>query len=193
MVNVKAIIAPVSSSPSNPRNPESTMNLTDQVRAEPAVRYRSKRLPLDEEEAIIRQAMAILARRMKRPSSSALTSPDDARAYLHLRLENLEHEVFGVVWLDNRHRALAVEELFHGTVDGASVHPREVVKQALRRNAAAAIFYHNHPSGIAEPSQSDLRITQRCKDALALVEVRVIDHLIIGNQETTSFAERNIL
>ncbi len=168
------------------------MNLTDQVRAEPAGRYRAKRLPLDEEETILRQAMAILARRMKKPAA-ALTSPDATRDYLKLRLADLEHEVFGLIWLDNRHRVLAVEELFHGTLDGASVHPREVVKQALRHNAAAVIAYHNHPSGSVDPSPADVRITQRVKDALALIEVRVIDHLIIGDGDPASFLERGLL
>ena len=171
---------------------ETTMNLTDQVRAEPAARYRLKRVPLDEEETILRQAMAILAKRLKKPAA-ALTSPDETRAYLKLRLAGLEHEVFGLIWLDNRHRVLIVEELFHGTLDGASVHPREVVKRALRHNAAAVICYHNHPSGNADPSQADVRITQRVKDALALIEVRVIDLLIIGDGEPSSFLERGLL
>ena len=97
-----------------------------------------------------------------------------------------------MIWLDNRHRVLAFEELFRGTIDGASVHPREVVRAAIRHNAAACIFAHNHPSGVAEPSQSDLRITQRLKDALTLVEVRPPDHVIVG-ETACSFAERGLL
>jgi DNA repair protein RadC len=98
-----------------------------------------------------------------------------------------------VLFLDNRHRVIAVEDMFRGTIDGASVHPREVVKAALTHNAAAVILAHNHPSGIAEPSQSDELITRRLKDALSLVEIRVLDHLVIGAGTTESFAERGLL
>jgi DNA repair protein RadC len=122
-----------------------------------------------------------------------LTSPDAARDYLKSRLAGYPHEVFACLFLDNRHRLIEYEELFRGTIDGASVHPREVVRRALRANAAAVIFAHNHPSGVAEPSQSDLRITQRLKDALSLVEVRVLDHVIIGDGEGTSLAERGLI
>jgi DNA repair protein RadC len=122
-----------------------------------------------------------------------LTSPDAARDYLKARLTGYPHEVFACLFLDNRHRLIEYEELFRGTIDGASVHPREVVRRALRANAAAVIFAHNHPSGVAEPSQSDLRITQRLKDALSLVEVRVLDHVIIGDGQGTSLAERGLI
>lgn len=122
-----------------------------------------------------------------------LTSPDAARDYLKSRLAGYPHEVFACLFLDNRHRLIEYEELFRGTIDGASVHPREVVRRALRANAAAVIFAHNHPSGVAEPSQSDLRITQRLKDALSLVDVRVLDHLIIGDGQGTSLAERGLV
>ncbi|NEV60410.1 hypothetical protein G3446_00625 [Thiorhodococcus minor] len=109
-----------------------------------------------------------------------------------LRLGTLEHEVFGVVWLDHKHRVLAIEELFRGTLDGAAVHPREVVKRALKVNAGACLIWHNHPSGISEPSPSDRLLTQRLKDALSLVEVRVLDHIIVG-ETCTSLAEEGIL
>jgi DNA repair protein RadC len=122
-----------------------------------------------------------------------LTSPEAARDYLKSRLGGYPHEVFACLFLDNRHRLIEYEELFRGTIDGASVHPREVVRRALRANTAAVIFAHNHPSGVAEPSQSDLRITQRLKDALALVEVRVLDHVIIGEGAGTSLAERGLI
>jgi len=112
---------------------------------------------------------------------------------VRLHLAKREREVFAVMFLDNRHRLLAYEELFFGTIDGASVHPREVVKAALAHNAAAVILSHNHPSGVAEPSQADQRITQRLKDALGLVDVRVLDHLIVGEGEPVSFAERGLL
>ena len=97
------------------------------------------------------------------------------------------------MFLDNRHRLIAYEELFHGTIDGASVHPREVVKSALRYNAAAVILAHNHPSGVAEPSQADQRITKRLQDALTLVDIRVLDHFVVGDGEPVSFAERGLI
>ena len=121
-----------------------------------------------------------------------LTSPGDTKRYLEAALGHLEHERFCAVWLDNRHRVLRFDELSKGTIDGASVYPREVVKAALSVNAAAAIFAHNHPSGIGEPSQADERITQRLKSALALVDIRVLDHFVIG-KTTVSFAERGLL
>jgi DNA repair protein RadC len=122
-----------------------------------------------------------------------LTSPDRTRQYLKSRLRAYPHEVFACLFLDNRHRVIQYKEIFRGTIDGASVHPREVVREALHWNAAAVILAHNHPSGVAEPSQADLRITQRLKDALDLVEVRVLDHIIIGEGEGTSLAERGLL
>lgn len=128
---------------------------------------------------------------MKR--DSLLISPDSTRKYLKARLRAYTHEVFACIFLDNRHRVIEFEELFKGTIDGASIHPREVVKRALFHNAAAVIFAHNHPSGVAEPSQSDLAITRRLNDALALVDIRVLDHFIVGDQEVLSFAERGIL
>ena len=122
-----------------------------------------------------------------------LTSPEATRDYLKLKLYRLPYEVFACLFLDNRHRVIRYEELFRGTIDGASVHPREVVRKVMETNAAAVIFAHNLPSGVAEPSQADLRITQRLKDALALVEVRVLDHLIVGEGQGTSLAERGLL
>jgi DNA repair protein RadC len=141
-------------------------------------------------EEIIEAAMEEMRRRFAR--GMTISSPEATKDFLQLKLAHLEHEVFAVLWLDNRHRVLGFEELFRGTIDGASVHPREVVKSAMRHNAAAAIFAHNHPSGITEPSQADQRITQRLKDALALVEVRVLDHVIVA-ENTCSFAERGLL
>lgn len=122
-----------------------------------------------------------------------LTSPEATRDYLKLRLHRSPHEVFACLFLDNRHRVISYDELFHGTIDGASVHPRVVVQRVLATNAAAVIFAHNHPSGVAEPSQADLRITQRLKEALSLIDVRVLDHVIIGDGEGTSLAERGLL
>lgn len=123
----------------------------------------------------------------------ALSNPRDTRNYLTARLRGYTHEVFACLFLDTRHRVISFDELFHGTLDGASVHPREVVKRALEHNAAAVILAHNHPSGIAEPSPADESLTKRLKNALALVDIRVLDHLIIGDGQTVSFAERGLL
>jgi len=123
----------------------------------------------------------------------ALSCPDDTRRYLTAQLRDRPHEVFACLYLDNRHRVIAFEELFRGTIDGASVHPREIVKQALAHNAAALILAHNHPSGIAEPSHADQHLTLRLRDALALIDVRIIDHLVIGDGDAVSFAERGLL
>ncbi len=132
-----------------------------------------------------------LESRLKR--ESALSKPNDTRDYLKARLRAYPHEVFACLFLDNRHRVLCFEELFTGTIDGASVYPREVVKRALFHNAAAVILAHNHPSGVAEPSRADQSITRRLKDALALVDIRVLDHFIVGDGETVSFAERGLI
>jgi DNA repair protein RadC len=123
----------------------------------------------------------------------ALEAPKVTQAFLIAQLRDRPYEVFCVLHLDNRHRLIAFEELFRGTIDGASVHPREVVKQALARNAAAVILAHNHPSGVAEPSQADELITYRLRDALGLVDIRVLDHLIVGDNRCVSFAERGLL
>ncbi|HEY6642880.1 MAG TPA: DNA repair protein RadC [Povalibacter sp.] len=146
--------------------------------------------PVDD-EAVIAAALRILAERLVR--ATALTNPRVTREYLMMRFANLEHEVFACIYLDNRSRVIACEDLFRGTIDGSSVHPREVVKQALIHNAAAVILAHNHPSGIAEPSQADELITRRLKQALALVDIRVLDHLIVGGAIATSLAERGLL
>ena len=126
----------------------------------------------------------------QRPS---LGNPRDSGDYLRARLRDLPYEVFGCLYLDNRHRVLAFEELFRGTVDGASVHPREVVRACLKHNACAVIFAHNHPSGVAEPSAADRAITHELRDALQLVGVRVLDHLVIGHGEPVSMASRGLL
>jgi DNA repair protein RadC len=123
----------------------------------------------------------------------ALTSPRDSAAFLKAQLAHKPYEVFACLFLDNRHRVLAFEELFRGTLDGASVHPREVVRASLRHNAAAVILAHNHPSGVAEPSAADRNITHQLRDALQLVGVRVLDHLVIGAGEPTSMAARGLI
>ena len=142
------------------------------------------------------QAVLELARRHLQESvfrGEAFTSPAAMRDYLRARLRDLAHEVFVCLFLDTRHRIIREEELFRGTLDGASVYPREVVKRALALNAAAVILAHNHPSGVAEPSAADRAITRRLTDALALVEVRVLDHFVIGEGEPVSFAERGLI
>ncbi|MGH8253774.1 MAG: RadC family protein [Steroidobacteraceae bacterium] len=126
-------------------------------------------------------------------SGPLLDSPAATHRFLISRLRDQPHELFCCLHLDNRHRLIAFDELFRGTIDGASVHPREVVKQALRRNAAAVILAHNHPSGIAEPSQADELITARLREALALVDIRVLDHCIVGDNGCLSFCERGLL
>jgi len=145
--------------------------------------------------AIIR-ALPELAKRYfeeSLPAGEAIRSPDDTRAFLQAKMRHLGHELFCCLYLDNRHRVLRFDEMFRGTIDGTSVYPREVVKEALVVNAAAVILAHNHPSGVAEPSQADERITQRLKSALELVDIRLLDHLIVGDGETTSMASRGLL
>ncbi|MGI9245547.1 MAG: RadC family protein [Steroidobacteraceae bacterium] len=122
-----------------------------------------------------------------------LANPRATRDYLRARLRDRDHEVFCCLFLDNRHRVIAFDEVFRGTIDGASVHPRDVVKLALARNAAAVILAHNHPSGVAEPSQADEMITSRLRDALGLVDIRVLDHIVVGDGACVSFAERGLI
>ena len=122
-----------------------------------------------------------------------MSSPETTRNFLSARLRGLRHEVFAILFLDNQHRLIAFEELFRGTLDACSVHPRQVVERALHLNAAAVILSHNHPSGVAEPSGADRHITDRLRDALGLIEVRVLDHLVVGEGRPVSFAERGWL
>ncbi|WP_345544405.1 RadC family protein, partial [Streptomyces chitinivorans] len=121
-----------------------------------------------------------------------IKSPNDTRNFLRMKLCEREHEVFAVLFLDSRHGVIAYDEMFTGTIDGAAVYPREVVKAALLHNAAAVIFAHNHPSGVTNPSESDKRLTKRLKDALLLVDVRVLDHLVVG-RNISSFAELGLM
>ncbi len=142
------------------------------------------------------QALLEIARRHLRETlerGPALAHTRATREFLHARLRDLHHEVFACLYLDSRNRVIEFQELFRGTIDGTSVYPREVVKSALTRNAASVIFAHNHPSGIAEPSRADELITHRLKKALELVEIRVLDHLIVGDGQCVSLAERGVL
>jgi DNA repair protein RadC len=142
-------------------------------------------------DEIIAAARDLMSSRVRRGTS--LSSPKATRDYLTLKLGTLEREVFAVLFLDKRHRLISYQEMFQGTIDGASVHPREVVKEALKQNAAAVILAHPHPSGVAEPSQADEFITTRLKEALGLVDIRILDHVIVAGGDTVSFAERGLL
>ncbi|KHA61719.1 hypothetical protein NL53_05260 [Vibrio variabilis] len=139
-------------------------------------------------QAVLELTQRYLSETLQR--GDALTSPEQTKLYLSGLLRDKQREEFYVLYLDNQHRVIVGESLFQGTIDAASVYPREVVKRALEHNAAALILAHNHPSGVAEPSQSDRRITRRISDALALVDVRILDHFVVGDGEIVSFAER---
>ena len=125
--------------------------------------------------------------------SDCLTSSALTRHYIRTRMRAYTREVFLCLFLDNQHRVIAQEELFYGTIDGSMVHPREVVRRSLHHNAAALIFAHNHPSGVAEPSQADISITRKLKNALSLMDIRTLDHLVVGDGDVTSLAERGLL
>lgn len=142
-------------------------------------------------EQILEAARQAIERKMQRGTS--LTSPAAVKEYLHAKLAGFEHEVFAVLFMDTQHRLIEYAEMFRGTIDGASVYPRELVKEALRLNAAAVIVSHNHPSGNSEPSGADRALTQRLKEALGLVDVRVLDHVIVAGTDATSFAERGLI
>lgn len=151
---------------------------------------RGRYLPATAEQ-IFEAARQAIDKKMQRGAD--FSSPADVKAYLRTKLAGLDHEVFAVLFLDARHRLIEYVEMFRGTIDGASVHPREVVKEALRLNAAAVIFTHPHPSGNPEPSQADKLITFQLRDALALVEVHTLDHIVVAGNDTVSFAERGLL
>ena len=149
-------------------------------------------IPLCEmEQAIVDQALEIL--RGRHQHGALLTNPESTKDFLRLKLSDEKHEVFGCIFLTNRHTVIEVENLFTGTIDGASVYPRIIVQKALTHNAAALLAYHNHPSGCADPSQADIRITERIRDALALVDIRLLDHLVVSAEECVSFADRGLL
>lgn len=143
------------------------------------------------EEDILALAQNIVRSRIRR--GDALLSPKKARRFLSLHLGTLEHEEFYCIFIDNKHRVICYERLFRGTLNHAAVYPREVAKRALHHNAAGVIFVHNHPSGIAEPSQADRNLTAQLKNALSLIEVRTLDHFVIGGNTLVSFAERGML
>lgn len=142
---------------------------------------------------LIREAAAQYALHDLNRMRPSFSNPNDVRPHLIGLLGNRSYETFCVAFLDNRHQLIEFVELFRGTIDGASVHPREVVRECLARNGAAVIFVHNHPSGVAEPSQADELITRRLKDALALIDVRVLDHFIVAGNHFLSFAQRGLI
>ncbi|MDN5869216.1 MAG: DNA repair protein RadC [Nitrococcus sp.] len=144
-----------------------------------------------EKDSVINLALSVLTDRHR--AGRTLGSPEQTRAFLRLKLADRKHEVFGTIFLDNRHRVIQLAEMFQGTIDGASVYPRPVVQRALEANAAAVVFFHNHPSGVAEPSHADEAITRRLRDALALVDIRVLDHFVVAAGESVSFSERGLL
>jgi DNA repair protein RadC len=143
-------------------------------------------------QKIVRRAMKLLEKQL-RSETYSMTAPKMVSEYLVLRLAGREHEVFTAIWLDAQHRVIECEEMFRGTLTQTSVYPREVVKSALHFNAAAVIFAHNHPSGVAQPSHADEALTRSLRTALALVEVRVLDHFIVAGSDAMSFAERGLL
>jgi DNA repair protein RadC len=143
------------------------------------------------DDLVIRCAQGAIAKRF-RTGSPVLSSPSYTRDFLKLRLSHLDYEAFGCLHLDSRHRLLAAEDLFRGTIDGASVHPREVVRSVIQNATAAVILYHNHPSGQATPSRADELITMKLRDALGLIDVRLLDHLIVG-ETVYSFAEHGLI
>lgn len=161
------------------------------IRSETAPPYAATLSAPINEDQIIAQALEILARRHRK--GAPLSSPADTAAFLQLQLAEREREFFAVLFLNSQHRVIALEELFAGTIDGAAIYSREVVKRALQLNSAAVILAHNHPSGIPEPSQADIAITGRIREALSLVDIRTLDHVIVGTSGTVSFAERGLI
>ena len=143
------------------------------------------------EEQVLARARRILEKRLL--TTPCLENPNQVQEYLTYRVGHMEQEVFGVIFLSTRHQILSMEEMFYGTIDSATVHPREVVKRALALNAAAVIVYHTHPSGIPEPSTADSAITRRLVDACKLVDIRVLDHIVVTQRQCVSLAERGMM
>lgn len=141
-------------------------------------------------QELVTEALKVLE---KQTIGQTLSTPNESKVYLRAQLAGLEHEVFCCLFLDNRHRVITFEKMFRGTINGTAVYAREIVKEALKHNAAAVILAHNHPSGIPEPSRADEMLTAKLKDALSLIDVSVIDHIIIGGDEHVSLAERGLM
>ena len=167
------------------------------INSETVADYKAKATPehvtfKGTEDQLIATAAEILKRRLYR-QSDALRSPDITRQFLQMEIASLDYEVFGFLCLDNQHRVISVVHAFKGTIDGAAVYPREVAREVLQHNAAAVIYFHNHPSGNPEPSQADINLTKRLKEALALLDVRSLDHIIVSGGSYTSLAERGLI
>lgn len=162
---------------------------TRAVRSEDPAPYTVLPIASSRDDSIIAEALCILTDRLRATPTTVMNSPTTAMDYLRLRLMSLEHEVFTIMFLDVKNRLIACEEMFRGTLTQASVYPREVVKAALMHNAAGVILAHNHPSGEPEPSAADHSLTQVLKQALAMIDVRVLDHVIVAGSKTHSFAE----
>jgi len=162
----------------------------NRVQSVDAVEYGTRPFA-SEDDAVISNALSILARRIR--ARPVMDAPAVVRDYLKIKLNSLEHEVFGVMFLDAHLCLIQDQDMFRGTLTQTSVYPREVVKEAIKLNAAAVILYHDHPSGKAEPSRADEHLTCTLKSALALIDVRIIDHLVVAGVEVTSFAERGLL
>ena len=145
----------------------------------------------DDDDTIISHAVAILARRLK--TGELFARPSDVKIFCQLKLATREHEVFGILFLDVQNRLIEFREMFRGTLTQTSVYPREVVKEAIALDAAAVVFTHNHPGGSVQPSRADEALTQTLKAALALIDIRVLDHIIVGLTDTLSFAEKGLL
>ena len=143
------------------------------------------------DEDIIKRALSIIGNRLQKGPMFSL--PQDVKHFLCLAMQGLEHEVFSVMFLDSQHRMLAYEDMFRGTITRTSVYPREVLKRALALNSSAVVLAHNHPSGVCEPSRADEYLTQALKTALALIDVRVIDHIVVSGNLSVSMAERGLL
>jgi DNA repair protein RadC len=173
-------------------SPSSSLSSIEIVRADALLvrdaegQYRPARA-----EEVLSQARRVLSQRVRR--GATMSSPQAVKDHLRLHLGVLEHEVFCVLFLDAQHRIIELRQMFRGTVSQTSVYPREVVKEALSLNAAAVVLAHNHPSGVAEPSRADEFLTQTLKTALALVDVRVLDHFVVAGDDCVSFAERGLL
>lgn len=168
--------------------------MTTTIQSSDAAHYTMTPAVQSDDEILAHAERILLDRlRVKRPIFDALTGAGPAMQYVRHHLALAEREAFGVLFLDNKHRVLAVEDLFAGTINSSEVHPREIVKRVLHHNAAAVIIYHNHPSGDPEPSTADERLTRRIKDILSVVDVTLLDHLIVGSTDVLSFAERGLL
>lgn len=147
---------------------------------------------IGKQEETINQALKILESRIKE-KGDFMCNPKEVINFLKFKISELEHEVFSIMFLDNQHRLIKYKELFRGTINGSSVHPREILKEALKYNSSAVIIAHNHPSGMIEPSSADREITRQIKDSLELIDIRVLDHIIIGGKESFAFSERGYI